>query len=124
MISTDPIGAISVDSYLRATGSLKRPRVSPFWAAGLLALTSASAYGLGVWNGKHTEKLSLEAAITVLADDQMPINRRENALGHIYTMADTAIRVIRANTGADSPLATSAANHMRNLSNSHFFNPR
>ena len=113
------IGAISIESYQRATGALRPRRLSPFATLGLLLFASATSFGIGVWNGRHTELLSMPEALQILGDDRLPLNRRQNAIGHVYTLVDTAIGELRRQAASNSNLSPDASTYLRNLA-THF----
>jgi hypothetical protein len=120
MNSTTTIGAIPIATYLQAIGHSRRSRKAAFGTIGLLLLTSAGSFGLGTWNGRHTEKLSLAAAVAIAGDDSMPLNRRESALGHVYTIVDTTLTRMREQATPSSPISAAATTYLRNLSAKHF----
>jgi hypothetical protein len=114
------IGTISVEAYQKATGAARPRRLSALATVGLMLFASATSFSIGVWNGQHTELLTMPDALQILADDRMPLNRRQNAIGHIYTILDTALEKLRSQADGKSALSPDASTYLRNLATTHF----
>jgi hypothetical protein len=107
-----PIGTLSVAAYRRALQG-RRSIVSAFLPIACV-VCSGAGYGLGVWNGMHTDRLDMDAALHVLNDTHMPQNRRENALGQLYVLAATATKAI-VESRQQTALQATASAYLHNL---------
>ena len=112
MPTPHPLGSISVAAYQRAIRG-RRPLLRALWPV-VFVLCGGAGYGLGVWNGTHTERLDLDAAMRILHDTYMPQNRRENALGQLYVLAATATTALVESRQQPALQATANA-HLNNL---------